>query len=82
LKSEAIPKRCRISIVRAISLSLCRINMTTSSAYNEIHCGRTLLARGCNISSATALENICPNTSITKIKSIGERGSPFLSPFL
>jgi hypothetical protein len=46
----------------------------------DTQCGRTLLARGCNISSSAALENTCPNMSMTKIKSISERGSPCLNP--
>jgi hypothetical protein len=70
LRLEAMPKRCRISIVRAMSFSSGRINRTTSSAYIKIQCGRALLAKGCSISSAAALENIYPSTSITKIKSI------------
>jgi hypothetical protein len=62
-----------MSIVTAIFASSGRMNNTTSSVYRDIRCGRARLARGYNISSVVALENKCPNTSMTKIKSIGER---------
>lgn len=64
-----------------ISLSLGCRNNTTSSAYNEILCCKGLWDNDSS-SPSSALATRCPSTSITNIKSIGDRGSPCLSPLL
>ena len=57
-----------------------RRNKTTSSAYNDILCWRDLEESGYNKPSLTANDTIWPSTSITKMKSIGESGSPCRNP--
>uniref|UniRef100_A0A0A9BAN7 Uncharacterized protein n=1 Tax=Arundo donax TaxID=35708 RepID=A0A0A9BAN7_ARUDO len=69
-----------MSIVMAISLASGRRKSTTSSAYREIRCCKARLNRGCSISSSAALVIMCPRISITKMKSIGDNGSPCLNP--
>ena len=80
LSPEASPKRLRISITRLMSSASGLINNTTSSTYREILCCRARLVRGCRNPSLAALETKCPSTSITKINSIGDRGSPWRKP--
>uniref|UniRef100_A0A0A9HWZ3 Uncharacterized protein n=1 Tax=Arundo donax TaxID=35708 RepID=A0A0A9HWZ3_ARUDO len=57
----------------------CR-NRTTSFAYRETRCPTCLLERGCSNPSLAALTKTEFNTSMTRIKSMGDRGSPCLSP--
>ncbi|ONM07664.1 DnaJ/Hsp40 cysteine-rich domain superfamily protein [Zea mays] len=55
-------------------------NNTTSSAYMEIRWSLDGLDSGCNSPASSACENKKPRTSIARIKSMAERGSPCLSP--
>jgi len=52
------------------------MNNATSSAYREIRCPSLPLVNGCNKPSPYALVNRLFKTSMTKINSIGDRGSP------
>ena len=77
---EALPKSCRISRVIAISLAEGLKKSTTSSAYKEILCCNALLASGCNICSSAAFLIKWQSTSMTRMKSMGDNGSPCLRP--
>lgn len=56
------------------------MNNATSSAYNYICCLILPPASGCNTPIFDALVNKLLSTSITNIKSMGDRGSPCRSP--
>ena len=75
---EASPKQRRMSFVSCKSSSVGLINRATSSQYNESLC--PVDRRGESNPSASALRNRLFRTSITKINSIGERGSPWRRP--
>lgn len=81
-RPKAAPNKPRISKVAAISeLEGCK-NIATPSAYIEIRLYLCLLDSSCSRPSSSALDKRYPNTSITIINSIGERGSPWYNPRL
>lgn len=57
-------------------------NSTTSSAYSEMRCRLPCLRRGCSKPRSCACNTRELRTSITRIKSIGDKGSPCLRPLL
>jgi len=77
---DASPNTSNICVVRFISSSVGRMNNATSSAYREIRCPSLPLVNGCNKPSPYALVNRLFKTSMTKINSIGDRGSPCRRP--
>ena len=79
-RPEACPNLLSISIVKLISTSAGLIKSATSSAYNKMVWLALCRASGCSNPISPALVNKLFKTSITKIKSMGERGFPCLSP--
>lgn len=80
LSPEASPKRFKMSSTRSRSLCAGQRNSTTSSAYNDIRCWIALVEIGCSKPSSEARDTMRLRKSITKIKGIGDKGSPCRNP--
>ena len=82
LRSEASPNNCNSCNAKLISATIGWRKMATLLAYNEILCWIGLLDKGCSSPPSEAFVSIRFKTSITRMKSMGERWSPCLSPLL
>jgi hypothetical protein len=80
LSPAPFPKRLRILVVRAISLSEGRRNKTTASAYKETRCCIDLEDNDWRSPDSAAFEIRRFRASMTILKSMGESRSPCLSP--
>jgi hypothetical protein len=78
----ASPKILNISFSTLSSSLLGYRNSTTSFAYKEMCWPLSRLRKGCNKPKSCAFRTSELRTSITMIKSIGDRGSPYLRPLL